>query len=272
MNRAICRFRFVAARLCVLAALAWTPVSAQSTGTTSFAPMGGLDVVVDGAVDSAARLFQNQGQAAILVVSARLPSPLLIHARSRNVQQVPAGRLAAAGGGFALMRGEPLVDMGGFEVVESDVVLSYGDLGVRLRPRPPLVGDRSLDELLSHDPGYRAGADAYTPEASIVARLRETAEPVRVRVVFGSWCSVCKRFLPRGLRLEEELAGSAIRFDYFGLPLDDAWEHPEVKRLGVRSLPTAIVYRGDREIGRFAGAEGWDRPEARLLEAVSRDP
>jgi hypothetical protein len=88
--------------------------------------------------------------------------------------------------------------------------------------------------------------------------------------VFGSWCSVCKQYLPRGLAVADALAGAPMQFEYFGLPLEDPWSTPEVKRLGVTSLPTAIVYRGDEEIGRFAGAEQWNRPEMRILEAVER--
>ena len=102
-----------------------------------------------------------------------------------------------------------------------------------------------------------------------MAKLRAVGADYHVQVVFGSWCSVCKHYLPRGLAVAEALGDAGIRFEYLGLPLENPWQTPEVKRLEVKSLPTAIVYRGDREIGRFAGGEQWEKPEARLLEAVS---
>ena len=101
--------------------------------------------------------------------------------------------------------------------------------------------------------------------------LKGVGEGYRVRVVFGSWCHVCRNFLPRGLKLQEALEGSAIRFEYYGLP-KGPWEppHPEVRRLEVKSLPTAIVFKGDREIGRYVGGDGWQRPEARLWLAIDK--
>lgn len=255
--------------LCALCLSLWTAASFAQT-SNAFLPMGDFDILVGGEVDSAGHLYQNQAMAAILVVSDRLPSPVVVHARSRGVQAVPRERLSPDGEGFTIVRGNPLASLGTFEVEGTEVVFDGGDgTQVRLRPRPPLVGPHHLNELLEHDPGYRVGAEAYEPDPAVIARLREVQGDFRVQVVFGSWCSVCKHFLPHGLRVEEEIAGSSIRFDYFGLPLDNAWEQAKVKELGVRALPTAIVYYQGKEIGRYIGAEGWERPESRLLELVS---
>ena len=125
-----------------------------------------------------------------------------------------------------------------------------------------------LSELFEHSPEYRRSANAYQPDPSVLANLSEVGPGYRVHIVFGSWCHVCTAVLPRGLKVQEALGDTAIRFEYFGLPGQDAWEQPEVKRLGVSSLPTAIVYRGDKEIGRYVGAEEWHKPEARLWAAI----
>ncbi len=100
--------------------------------------------------------------------------------------------------------------------------------------------------------------------------LRSVGPGYRVQVVFGSWCHVCSVYLPRGMRVEEELAGSGIEFDYIGLE-SNPWQGPVVKKYEVVSLPTAIIYRGDVEVGRFFGADGWERPESRLLRAIESD-
>jgi thiol-disulfide isomerase/thioredoxin len=183
---------------------------------------------------------------------------------------VPKTRLQETERGLVLLRGEALQDLGTFEVVKTDIQFNHGAVAAVLRPKPSLVGAHTLAELYEHTPKYKVDAAAYAPDPATVAKLRGVAADYHVKFVFGSWCSVCKHYLPRGLAVVEALSGSPMKFEYFGLPLEDPWNTPEVKRLAVTSLPTAIVYRGDKEIGRFAGAEDFNRPEARLWDAIER--
>ena len=251
----------------VLGAVCAAVVLAQAP---PFLPGADFDLVIGGKIDPEARIYEAQADAAVLVVSEGLPSPVLLHVRSRGVQAVPGARLREMGGGLTIERGEPLEHLGSFEVEGTEVRFSHGGVGATLRPKPALVGEHTLDDLYRHTPKYRVGAAAYSPDPSTLAKLRDAGSDYRVKVVFGSWCSVCKQYLPRGLAVDEALGDAGIRFEYLGLPLEDPWHTPEVERLAVKSLPTAIVYRGDREIGRFAGGEEWDRPETRIWEAISR--
>lgn len=264
--------RWSARRRAVWAAtVLWAALASASAGAQApaFMPGGDLDLVVAGALDSQAQIYQSAADAAVLVVSDRLPSPVLLHVRSRGVQAVPRARLREIGAGVSIERGDPLQDLGVFVVEGTDVRFSHGAVAAALRPKPALVGEHTLEELYEHTPSYRVGAEAYTPDPSVLAKLRTVGETYRVRVVFGSWCSVCKQYLPRGLAVAGALGGAAIRFEYLGLPVEDPWHTPEVERLGIKSLPTAIVYRGTEEIGRFAGGEEWQQPEERLWEAIS---
>jgi hypothetical protein len=260
------RFQWVL--LCAAALALGAAVAAPAQGPT-FVPGGDYDLVVSGTVDGAARIYESAADAAVLVVSDRMPSPVLLHVRSKGVQAVPAARLRSVGEGIEIERGDPLDDLGTFEVEGTEVHFDHGSLAVALRPKPALVGEHTLEELYGHTPKYRVDAAAYAPDPAILAKLREVGADYHVKVVFGSWCSVCKHYLPRGLAVASALGGASIRFEYLGLPLEDPWHTPEVVRLGVKSLPTAIVYRGDREIGRFAGGQEWDRPESRLWAAIS---
>ena len=238
-------------------------------GGALFQPVGSFDVFVDGARDEAAQVYQSSAVPAVLIVSGRLPTAVLLHVRSRSAEAVPTARLAPQGAALRLLRGDPLDALGSFEVEGAVVVVRHGQQEVRLQPSPALVGERRIEELYEHSPEYRTTADAYVPDEAVLAKLRRVEGEYRVRVVFGSWCSVCKQFLPRGLKVQEALGKSAFRFEYYGLPVEGAWEHPQVKVLEVKSLPTAVVFRGDDVVGRFAGAEGWQSPENELLRAVS---
>jgi hypothetical protein len=236
----------------------------------TFVPGGDFELFVDNKHDPKARILESTTEAAVLVVTDRLPTPVLLHVRSSGVQAVPKERIEETPRGFlTLKRGDPLPELGKFELVATDVNFKYGETIAVLRPKAPLVGSHTLAELYEYTPSYKVGADAYTPDAGAVAKLRALGAEYRIKFVFGSWCSVCKQYLPRGLAVVEALSGAPMQFEYLGLPLDP-WGTPEVKKLGVTSLPTAIVYRGDKEIGRFAGGEQFNRPELRLLETIER--
>jgi hypothetical protein len=232
-----------------------------------FEQIGDYELLVGQDPERGARFYRSPQ--AVLVVSNQLPSPVLLSVKSGEAQAVPVMRLAPKpGGDVDLLRGDALAALGRYEVRDDGIYFNHGDIAAVLRLKPDLVGERVLSELLEYSVDYRRGADNYQPDPEILANLRKVGPEFHVRIVFGSWCHVCSAVLPRGLKVQEALGDTQIRFEYFGLPGQGAGEQPEVKRLGVSSLPTAIVYRGDREIGRYAGAEEWTQPEARLWAAI----
>jgi thiol-disulfide isomerase/thioredoxin len=92
---------------------------------------------------------------------------------------------------------------------------------------------------------------------------------VSVRVVFGSWCPHCKMHVPQLLAVERALRGSGIAFSYHGIAQD--WKDPEVQKLGVKALPTVVVSRGGKEVGRLVGTS-WEAPESFLRKLLAPAP
>jgi thiol-disulfide isomerase/thioredoxin len=91
---------------------------------------------------------------------------------------------------------------------------------------------------------------------------------VKVRVFFGSWCPVCKQRVPYLLAVEEALEGSRVAFEYLGLPLAPAaWKDPEVVRLKVTTVPTAIILVDGKAVGRLVNQD-WSTPEVELARIV----
>ena len=264
------KVRRIAVAVAVLGVL--SVAAGAQTEASEFQLSGDYDLQVGDTIDRGARLYQSRSLGAVLVVSDAVSVPLLLLPGTGNVQEVPLMRLVPrSGGGVGLLKGDALRTIGKFKITSDAISFSHSGLSLALKAKEPVVGLTSREDLFEHSPGYRTLADAYTPDSDLIAKLKGVGEGYRVRVVFGSWCHVCKNFLPRGLKLQEALAGSVIRFEYFGLPTGP-WEppHPEVRRLEVKSLPTAIVFKGDEEIGRFAGGEEWQSPEARLWRAIER--
>ncbi len=109
---------------------------------------------------------------------------------------------------------------------------------------------------------YVRAAAAYSPSRPILERLRSESRAVTVEVYFGSWCPFCQQVLPRIMRVGEELAGSNIRVDYYGLPRGFGSD-PKASALKITGVPTGVVFIGGREAGRITG-NAWKIPELSL--------
>ena len=262
--------RRIAALLCVLPALLAAQETTQSPPhpvLSGFLPIDDYVLEVDGQADSGARLYLSQRAASMLILSDSLGDPILLWARSMAVDRLQASDLMASGLGYDVVAEPDKAYLGEAVPDQTTIVLPFEGRSVKILPRPPLVGDRTLGELLEHSPGYRVGMDAFQPNAAAMAALQGAA-PARVRVFFGTWCSVCKQVLPNLLEVNAGLEGTGVAFEYYGLASPPAgWDDPEVKAAEVTGLPTAIVYRNGREIGRFGGAQDFGRP-AQVLRAL----
>jgi hypothetical protein len=64
------------------------------------------------------------------------------------------------------------------------------------------------------------------------------------------------------LRVEEALSGSKFQFEYYGLPRPFDGD-AEAKKHDVHSVPTAILFAGDEEVGRIPTTQ-WSNPEIAL--------
>ena len=251
----------------LVAVAAHLPAQTAHPVLSGFAPIDDYILEIDGQPESGARLYLSQRAAAMLILSDALGEPVLLWARTMAVDRLAASDLLASGAGYDVVAEPGKTYVGEATPDQTTIVLPIEGRDVKVLPRPPLLGDRTLGELLEHSPGYRAGMDAFQPNAAAMAALRE-AGPARVRIFFGTWCGVCKRVLPNLLGVEAGLEGSNVAFEYYGLASPPAgWDDPEVKGNEVTGLPTAIVYRGGQEVGRFGGATDFGQP-AQVLQSL----
>lgn len=227
---------------------------------------------IDGKPVPAAEVYKNERVPAILVLTSALPTPVLLTPRAGTVEKVNVMKVAKQPDGAVNLLPSPTVGLiGKFETKGENVSFTYDNRKALLSVKPPLVGLHPASDLKGYSPEYVRIAKTYSPNTLALADLRKEAQPVTVRVIFGSWCPHCRAHLPYLLRVEDELKGSKIKFEYFGLPRPpQAWEHPEVKRLGVNGVPTGIVYVGGKEVGRILG-EGWATPEVILNRILHTD-
>jgi thiol-disulfide isomerase/thioredoxin len=249
-------------------ALLALPAVSQAQGDSAlvgFQNHGDYVLSVDGKPVPAAEIYKNERAPAILVLTTALPTHVLLTPRAGTVEKVNVMKVARQPDGSVNLLASPTIGLiGKFQTQGENVSFTYDNRKVVLTVKPPLVGLQKAAALKGYSPGYVRIANAYKPNPMALADLKKESQPVTVRVLFGSWCPHCRMHLPYLLRVEDELKGSKIKFEYFGLPRPpQAWEHPEVKRLGVNGVPTGIVYVGGKEVGRIIG-EAWSTPEVIL--------
>lgn len=244
-------------------------VPAASLAQKGFQPSGDYTVVIDGK-PVAAEVYQSQTPPTLLVLTSSLSSPVLLTPRAGTVETVNLMKVAKQpNGSVDLLTGAVMAPAGQFQMQGENVTFAYEGKKVSLNPKPPLTGLRKAADLKAHSPEYVRTAQGYNPNGQAIAALKNGTQPVTVRVVFGSWCPHCKQHVPFLLKVEDQLKGSKIKFEYFGLPRPpEGWKHPEVKRLGVNSVPTGIVYVNGKEVGRILG-KGWEAPEVLLNRIVN---
>ncbi|MDZ4804779.1 MAG: thioredoxin family protein [Candidatus Eisenbacteria bacterium] len=131
-----------------------------------------------------------------------------------------------------------------FDVADGTITMTPGEL---------LVGEVSLSLLLKRRPDYLASAARYMPDPNAVAILKTRKSPAEIYVVFGTWCSVCKRVVPTIIRTMELAANPAIKVRYVAIDEDKSQPAGLLKALAVKTTPTIVVRAGGKEIGRLAG-------------------
>lgn len=215
-----------------------------------------------------AEIYLSDRAAAYLIIAPELSSPLLISPRTQSIESVSFMKVAKReDGSIDLLADASFNRLGGFRLEKQEVVFDIKGQTAKLKAKPPLLGEQYAEGLREYKPEYARLADEYTPTAPALAALKKQAEDVRVRVYFGTWCPVCGRLVPRVIRVAEELAGSKVAFEYYGLPQPMS-DDPVTESKNLRAVPTAIIYAGDKEIGRLTGAD-LNSPEKSISKLVN---
>jgi thiol-disulfide isomerase/thioredoxin len=255
-----------AASLAAAASAQGVPSDATLRG---FQPNGDYVLVVNGNPVPGAEIYKND-LPAILILTSALPSPVLMTPRSGSVATVNLMKVAKQkDGSVDLLADAVLAPVGPFQLDGSNPTFTYQGKKVVLAPRPALKGLRKGSELLANIPEYVHNSQGYKPNAAAITSLKADRKPVTVHVVFGSWCPHCRQLVPLMLRVENEVRNPNIKFEYYGIDTPpDGWKDPEVQRLGVKAIPTAIVYVNGVQAGRIE-SEAWRSPDVALSKVIN---
>lgn len=128
------------------------------------------------------------------------------------------------------------------------------------------VGEMTLRGLLAASPSWQRSDRG--PDRGAVEALRGARRGWALEVVYGHWCSDSEREIPRLIALLGALGPDAPPVRW--VAVDRAKREPAavVRRLAIERVPTIVVSRDGRELGRIV--ERADSPLERALAAIVR--
>ncbi len=207
-----------------------------------------------------AEIYFSESAAAYLIIVPDLASALLIGLRDNSVESLsPMKIVKRSDGSVDILADAAFSPLGSFSLDGQTVVFKVNGKPARIRPKPPLLGVTDLESLRDYRPDYARTADAYSPDQRHLEFLKAQTKDVRILIYFGTWCHVCGRLVPRVMKVEKELGGSGIRFQYYGLP-QPLMDDPKARLDQITGIPTGIVYMDGKESRRLSVSD-LDYPE-----------
>lgn len=251
-----------------LALLTAGAAAAASPAYSHFHLLGDYVLEVDGEVHVGAEMYSSDQVRAILVVSSKLKSPVLLWPKTFAVNSVNLMKMAREpDGGINLLPGAVMAEHPAMEIRNgTDVVFRVDGVEGVIKPKPALLGFQGMTSLTSHSPEYKMRADTYVPNQASLETLRSQGKDVRVQVYFGTWCPACGQMVPRIIKVAEDLQQSNVKIEFYGLPRGIVGDE-RAERYKIKSVPTGVVYVDGREVGRLTG-EKWRSPEQSLVAMV----
>lgn len=115
-----------------------------------------------------------------------------------------------------------------------------------------LVGPATREQIEGAAPEWVQAEVEAQPDAGKAKALAEVAPGAEVTIFLGTWCGDSRREVPRFWRALD-LAGGAVPFKISYVTVDRHKKEPAgpVTESGVQFLPTFIVRRDGREVGRI---------------------
>jgi thiol-disulfide isomerase/thioredoxin len=122
-------------------------------------------------------------------------------------------------------------------------------------PPPVLTGPATPRQILKVAPEWKSGYEAYAPDDSAVARLRDRASrlggDLSVEVVFGSWCGDSREHVPRFLKVRRLVGRGTLRATFVAVDRSKMDPARTLEGKDIQRVPTFIVTWKGVEIGRI---------------------
>jgi thiol-disulfide isomerase/thioredoxin len=209
---------------------------------------------IAGALDDGAAFYRTTSLPGVLIVSSKLGGAYFTRAADRQVVPVNPLKMTVREEVILLESsgacGNPVA---AWVTDKSDAAFTLGGKAVRVQPAPILDGTFTMDQVIQKTPSYQVSMSKYLPDAQAVEFLRNYKGTVDIEAYFGSWCHVCKQFLPQFLRTMKDCSNPNLHVQMFGLSREFGTDKRLRDEKQITGVPCIIIYKNGQEIGRISG-------------------
>jgi hypothetical protein len=222
------------------------------------------DVYIDNELDRGAQVLTTDSPSRLALISAKLDSAVVLDITERtastilkNAFQFGADRATATTQSIAEMK-----PAGKFTRVDGPIYFFVIDgKPVLIRAHPGASGEMTLEKLWETVPVWRSMMTSYEPNPQAVQKIKADDKATTVTLAFGTWCPDSKNYVPKLIKALRAAANDKIQLRLVGV--DNQFREPvdTVQPRRITNVPTVIVERGGREIGRIV-----ETPAASTIE------
>ncbi|MEW6126956.1 MAG: thioredoxin family protein [Acidobacteriota bacterium] len=237
------------------------------------------DVLIDGEIDRSAQVLSAGQPTRLALLSPKFEKAILLDVNSKSVNTVakdiwkfsPDKSSATTEGTIEL---KPIGKYVRVDGANSSFVYTFNAEGkmIVIRAHPGLTGELTEDKVWATVPVWRAGMDTHKPDAKAVAAIKASDKETNITIIFGTWCGDSKHYVPQLLKALHEANNPKLKIKLVGI--DNQFNQPTdvVQPRKLINVPTVIVERGGREIGRIIETPATASVEEDLATILQEKP
>ena len=129
-------------------------------------------------------------------------------------------------------------------------------------------------DILANDTSfkwYKTNQAGYNPNADAVKAIKEKSSQIRFVVFGGTWCDDTRQILPKFYSLLDVAAFTSDKVSLLGVDRSKKTLGYLAEAMGVINVPTIIVMKDGKEVGRVVeyGKTGlWDKELGEIVNSI----
>lgn len=237
------------------------------------------DVLIDGEIDRSVQVLTAGQPTRLALISPKFAKAIILDVDKRSVGLTAkdAFKFAADHATATTEANAEVKTTGKFTRVEganSSYVYSFANEGkmIVIRAHLGLTGELTEAKVWETVPVWRAGMDNHKPDAKALATIKACDKETNITVIFGTWCGDSKHYVPQLLKALHEANNPKLKIKLIGI--DNQFSQPTdvIQPRKLINVPTVIIERGGREIGRIIETPATASVEEDLAAILQEKP
>jgi thiol-disulfide isomerase/thioredoxin len=98
---------------------------------------------------------------------------------------------------------------------------------------------------------YDRNYAAYEPEKEVLTKLGVLIKDIDITAVIGTWCGDSKLYVPRFYKILDAIGFTESKLMLIEVDEEKKAINDSIDHLNIISVPTFIIYKQDKELGRI---------------------